>query len=161
VEWTGEWVTDFRAVMARGGAEGAGGVDGAGGADGADGANGADSADVESGANHGSRDGAAAPDDDAPQFDPVTGRYVTSRPLRRAHIQVTSGPEESATLLVKRFATTVAIKNTVSTSAAHLQSRSWTGLGSDYDSESAGEGAALEDGRGGIARGYDYDRQNR
>ena len=56
--------------------------------------------------------------------------------------------------LVERFSNVVAIKGTVSTSAIHLQNREWTGLGSDY-AQDENEGAVVEDGRKGIARGYD------
>ncbi|KGU29846.1 diphthamide biosynthesis protein 2, partial [Candida albicans P57055] len=53
------------------------------------------------------------------------------------------------------FSNAVAIKGTVSTSAIHLQNRHWTGLGSDYTEDENATGALVEDGRKGIARGYD------
>ncbi|KAH3677121.1 hypothetical protein WICMUC_001876 [Wickerhamomyces mucosus] len=100
-------------------------------------------------------------EDEAPEFDPVTGKYIsTSRPLRNIHhleIESTSNNEENQ--LVKKFSTTVAIKGTVSTSATYLQNRKWTGLGSDFlnDEEYDEEGALVEEGRGGVARSYDFD----
>lgn len=111
-------------------------------------------------------------EDEAPEFDPVTGRYVsTSRPLRKLqHLQISAEeqhPDDDADIhgLVKRFSSTVAIKNTVSTSAVHLQNRHWTGLGSDFQNDGSynieEEGAIVEDGRSGIARGYDYDNANK
>lgn len=113
-------------------------------------------------------------DDDEPEFNPVTGKYVsTSRPLRQLHhLQITSKEEEDddeddSKTLVKKFSSTVAIKNTVSTSAVHLQNRHWTGLGSDFQNENSDEeydpeeGALLEKGRGGVARGYDYDIEHK
>ena len=96
-----------------------------------------------------------------PVFDPVTGRYVsTSKPLRQInHLMVTSseqgGVDDHDNQLVKRFSNAVAIKGTVSTSAIHLQNRHWTGLGSDYTEDENAAGALVEDGRKGIARGYD------
>lgn len=102
--------------------------------------------------------------DEEPEFDPVTGRYVSSsRPLRKLeHLRISSEPETTEsvdeTALVKKLSTAIAIKNTVSTSAAHLQTRHWTGLGSDWQEDSE-EGALVEEGRGGVARGYDYDRE--
>lgn len=110
-------------------------------------------------------------DDDEPEFNPVTGKYVsTSRPLRQLHhLQITQedeAEEEDSKSLVKKFSSTVAIKNTVSTSAVHLQNRHWTGLGSDFQHDSDEEydpdaGAVLEKGRGGVARGYDYDIEHK
>lgn len=100
--------------------------------------------------------------DEEPEFDPVTGKFVAAKPLRqRAYLAVDTASDEPAeNQLVKKFASTVAIKNTVSTSAAHLQLRAWTGLGSDFQSDDYDEdGAVVEEGRGGVARGYDFDRQ--
>lgn len=68
---------------------------------------------------------------------------------------------------MKKFSSAVAIKDTVSTSAMHLQTRHWTGLGSDFQQNDSDEeannedGALVEDGRAGIARGYDYDRETK
>lgn len=105
-------------------------------------------------------------DDDAPEFDVVTGRYVsTSRPLRRyiQHLEIEEDEKnEDEKSLVKKFSSQVAIKGTVSTSAIALQGREWKGLGSDFqqDEEIDEEGALVEEGRGGVARGYDFDREN-
>lgn len=133
--WTGKWVTDFNRILSDLGEE------------------------VKE-----EKESADQADDDAPEFNPVTGKYVsTSRPLRRLqHLQITQDetePESNA--LVKKLSLAVAIKGTVSTSAAHLQTRTWTGLGSDWDTEADQEGALVEDGRSGIARGYDFDRENK
>lgn len=93
--------------------------------------------------------------DDTPEFDPVTGKLVsTSRPLRTLqHLQITQ-EESDETALVKKLSTQVALGNTVSTSAITLQSRQWTGLGSDWTETADEDGAELEEGRAGIARGY-------
>ena len=150
--WTGQWVTDFNEVL-KDIAESS-----------------QDQEEEEATASHNANELADVDsDEDAPQFDPVTGKYVsTSRPLRKLqHLQITAEEddeeeEESEKSLIKKFSSTVAIKDTVSTSAIYLQTRTWTGLGSDYkDNEQDEEGAVLEDGRGGIARGYDFDIENK
>lgn len=143
--WTRQWVTDFKSILSEIG-DGEVDVD-----------NDADKPD----AGHDS-------EDEAPEFDPVTGQYVsTARPLRRLqHLSIgdedhenTNGSGESNSL-VKKLSGAVALRNTVSTSAAHLQSRQWTGLGSDYQDDVDPEGAIVEEGGSGIARGYDFDRVN-
>lgn len=79
------------------------------------------------------------------------------------HLQITTENDNDSTQksnsLVKKFSTTVAIKNTVSTSATHLQSRTWTGLGSDYNLDD-NEGSLVEEGISGVARGYNFDVKN-
>ncbi|KAK6465868.1 Diphthamide biosynthesis protein 2 [Scheffersomyces coipomensis] len=142
--WTGKWITDFNSVLENLGEE-----------DDEEQKN--ETEDTEEG------------EDAPPVFDPVSGRLVsTSQPLRQLnHLSITSqeDTEESSNSLVKRFSNTVAIKNTISTSASRLQERHWTGLGSDFnenydDEEDHEQGALLEEGTGGIARGYDFDNSN-
>lgn len=103
--------------------------------------------------------------DEEPEFDPVTGRFISSsRPLRKVnHLQIKADDETEteSNALINRFSTNVAIRNTVSTSATHLQTRTWTGLGSDYRVEDDEEGAEIEQGTSGVARGYDFDVENR
>lgn len=99
-------------------------------------------------------------DTEEPTFNPVTGQFAESRPLRRLQYLQISGATEndsSSTAVVKKLSSEVAIKGSVSTSAVTLQNRSWTGLGSDFN-EDLEEGSIAEQGRGGIARGYDYDK---
>lgn len=148
--WTGKWETDFNLLLE---------------------IMGEDDRNLEesephngSNENDGKNDNDRDSEEDAPpEFDSVTGRYVsTSRPLRRIqHLSIALADESTSdenNVLVKKFAGTVSVRNTVSTAAAHLQNRHWTGLGSDYDKEENGDaGAVLEEGTGGIARGYDYD----
>lgn len=141
LSWTGKWVTDFKQVL-----EGF-----------------ATEEETKEESIHDDGDD----DDDEheePEFNPVTGQYVSSaRPLRRLqHLQISQEAEKSDETtdehrLVKKLSGAVAIKNTVSTSAIHLQNREWTGLGSDWVNDEE-DGATVEEGRGGIARGYDYDR---
>ncbi|ODV77736.1 diphthamide biosynthesis protein [Suhomyces tanzawaensis NRRL Y-17324] len=139
VTWTGKWETDFKKLLDQM-------VD--------------EEANQEDEGNEDDEDD----EDRPPEFNPVTGQYVsTSRPLRQLnHLRIAAEPEEeeSETSLVKKFSSTIAIKNTVSTSAVHLQNRHWTGLGSDYNQDGLDEaGALVEEGRAGVARGYDYDRE--
>jgi diphthamide biosynthesis protein 2 len=147
VSWSGKWVTEFESFLQ----------------------------DEEAGENEGEESRAyddspagdddedEDDDDDAPVFNPVTGRYVsTSRPLRNVqHLEIDSVSNSSKEegQLVKQFSRTVAIKGTVSTSAIHLQNRHWTGLGSDFnqDEDIDEEGALVEEGIGGVARGYGFD----
>ncbi|RCK59074.1 Diphthamide biosynthesis protein 2 [Candida viswanathii] len=128
LSWTGKWITDYRSVLEEYGNEV-----------------------IQE------REDADTDEDLPPEFDPVTGKYIsTARPLRQVnHLMVTAdGGGSKENQLVERFSNVVAIKGTVSTSAIHLQNREWTGLGSDY-TEEENAGAIVEDGRKGIARGYD------
>lgn len=154
--WGGEWVSDFQALLARqqGNAssdqvkEGlSAGMDGRG--DGYD----------------------EASDDEPPEFDLRTGRYVShARPMRRPKPVQTPGRQSSSAIaiappssaLVQRARGDVAMVNgTVAPGAEYLRSRrTWQGLGSDheiaYDRDEEGkiQGAAMEEGRSGLARSY-------
>ncbi|KAK9467082.1 putative diphthamide synthesis protein-domain-containing protein [Lipomyces arxii] len=114
-------------------------------------------------------------DDLPPQFDAVSGRYVASRPLqsRSAHVDIAieeSGPLPKSQQLigVKNAAGQLATRGSehYSTAGAFLQSRRfWKGLGSDFidqddddsedDTSKKTEFSVVEEGRSGIARGYD------
>lgn len=104
-----------------------------------------------------------APDSDAPEFDVVTGKFVsTSRPLRELkHVELES-PLDDSSDLVKSIRGGAVIKGTVSTSATYLQNRYWSGLGSDFkdDEDYNEDGAIVEEGIIGIARGYQFDRRD-
>lgn len=138
--WTGKWVTDFKSILGDLGEEPE------------------------------EKKETEDSDEDEPVFDPVTGQFTsTSKPLRKLqHLQISQKAENptetDSTALVQKLSLAVALKNTVSTSAAFLQQRAWTGLGSDFkdqedDSESDYDesGAVAEEGASGIARGYDFD----
>ncbi|ODV59885.1 2-(3-amino-3-carboxypropyl)histidine synthase, partial [Ascoidea rubescens DSM 1968] len=140
VTWTGKWVTDFKEIMKL------------------------DNRDEEDKSLDGSHGSDEDEDEDAPEFNPVTGQYaINSRPLRPKlyqHIEI-EAPIDNEKQLVKQFSKSMVIKGTISTSALYLQSREWSGLGSDFvqDDKEDDEGAILEQGRSGIARGYGYDRK--
>jgi diphthamide biosynthesis protein 2 len=107
-------------------------------------------------------------DANAPQFDVVSGRYVSSsRPLRRLqHVDLSMDADQSAPssaelntdakTMAERMASHLIIRGTVSTAAEYLQTRmTWKGLGSDYNEASTDEdGAKVKMGRSGLARGY-------
>ena len=139
VTWTGKWVTDFEAALK----------------------------DVEeeiaNGPNKDDDDMINKDESDAPEFDAVTGRLLdTSRPLRSLKHLELEGPTSEDKTLAKRVSGGTVIKGTVSTSVAHLQSRHWSGLGSDFktDEEFEEEGATIEQGISGVARGYGFDRHD-
>lgn len=101
--------------------------------------------------------------DYAPEFDPVTGKLKMNQPLRQLrHLELELEMESSKkdsqpvgeTGLVKSFSGSLAVGKTISTSAMGLQGRQWTGLGSDFTKEDSKEGAIVEDGHTGVARGY-------
>lgn len=151
VTWTGKWVTEFERLIADD--------------------NDNDNNESDEQETTASSDVPQSPtlegEDEAPEFNPVTGKFVsTSRPLRNIqHLEIDSASASANEdgQLVKAFSQAVAIKGTVSTSAVYLQNREWTGLGSDFAGQEDvdEEGALVEEGRGGIARGYDYDMSNR
>ena len=114
-------------------------------------------------------------DDEPPEFDLRTGKYVShSRPMGRAkpnvHNTGVSGASgevhgkaaPSSSALVQRVKGDLATVNgAVSPAAEFLRSkRTWQGLGSDYeiayerDAEGKIRGAAMEEGRTGVAKGY-------
>lgn len=103
-----------------------------------------------------------------PEFDLRTGRYVSnSRPIQREagpKGMKLAGDTVGNVSLVKRAKGDLAVVgNQVSPGAEFLRSkRTWTGLGSDFDiayDESVQErGMAIEQGRSGVARGYENER---
>lgn len=151
--WTGEWNGDFSDLVNQPIAPQAASTD-----------------DAEAAAEN---DGDADLDDDdedsaPPEFDLRTGRYIShSRPMRppRAAQSTTPGADGAAppasTALARRANGDLAtINGAASPGAEFLRSqRTWKGLGSDFaiaydEDDGAGRGAAVEEGRGGVARGY-------
>ncbi|KAF2152948.1 diphthamide biosynthesis protein [Myriangium duriaei CBS 260.36] len=108
-------------------------------------------------------------EDEPPVFDFRTGKYVSQsrpmgRPKRNASNLQSRTPATTAadTSLIKRATGDLAhVGGEVSPAAEFLRShRTWRGLGSDYeiayqhDDKGKVVGAPVEEGRGGIARGY-------
>lgn len=137
VTWTGQWVVGFSEVLA---------------------AIEEDIQDEDS--SHGS-----AADPDEPEFDAVTGKYVsTAKPLRQIrHLEIGDSEQETSSSLIQRVSGGVLIKGTVSTAAAQMQTRQWQGLGSDFAWQSGYEedGATVEEGISGVASSYQFDRINK
>lgn len=133
VTWTGQWVVDFEKVLGE----------------------------IVQDESETSEDRA---DSGEPEFDVVTGRYVsTSRPLRQLQrVEVEEAQDTGSRSLVQKVSGGVIIKGTVSTAAAAIQDRQWTGLGSDFTTQEDYEedGATVEEGTSGVASSYQYDRLN-
>lgn len=101
---------------------------------------------------------------DEPEFDAVTGKYVsTSRPLRHIqHLEIEGPKETESRSLIQKVNGGVIIKGTVSTAAASIQNREWTGLGSDFTAQDdyEEEGATVQEGISGVASSYEFDKLN-
>ncbi|KAK4508199.1 hypothetical protein PRZ48_001937 [Zasmidium cellare] len=150
--WGGEWIGDFSALLGKEQNE----------------INGHSHAEAES-TTQGDWDDQS--DDEPPEFDLRTGRYVSqSRPMGRPSRPAVaengettaSAPAPASSALVQRAKGDVAaIGGQVSPAAEYLRSkRTWQGLGSDFeisyerDEEGKIRGAAMEEGRSGVAKGY-------
>lgn len=163
--WGGEWVSDFGALLARDTKKKIE-VDGDG------------SAPIE-GEAQAEKEGDdpyadASSDDEPPEFDLRTGKYVShSRPMGRAKktskpatestaaSQPAAAPKPSSSLVQRAKGDIASINGALSPGAEYLRSkRTWQGLGSDYtveyerDENGKIRGAAMEEGRAGVARGY-------
>ena len=101
-----------------------------------------------------------------PEFDLRTGRYVShSRPMQPSLAAANRMPlgndrrQDVGNALIKRAKGDLAVVGgELSPAAEYLRSkRTWTGLGSDFEiahEDADPAGAAVEEGRSGIARGY-------
>lgn len=107
-----------------------------------------------------------------PEFDLRTGRYIShSRPMRQPKAGKSESTQDASSTadeikskassaLMKRANGDLAMINgTASPGAEYLRSqRTWVGLGSDfeigYEKDGDEKGAVVEEGRGGVARGY-------
>lgn len=165
--WGGEWVSDFGALLLRDVEKKSKATTAAGEEE--------DKAAEAPGSNDDDPYANASSDDEPPEFDLRTGRYVShSRPMGRPSANAStingSGATESATSkaakpsssLIQRTKGEIAsVNGTASPGAEYLRSqRTWQGLGSDYaieyerDENGKIRGAAMEEGRAGVARGY-------
>ena len=97
-----------------------------------------------------------------PEFDLRTGRYVSnSRPMRSSATLTEDSPATKERLeksLTKRVTSDLAaVGGQLSPGAEHLRSkRTWKGLGSDFEISYEETGTPVEQGSGGIARGYTH-----
>ncbi|KAI9818716.1 MAG: Diphthamide biosynthesis protein 2 [Thelocarpon impressellum] len=153
--WTGEWLSDFNQILAEHEQK----ADDAG--------SGSPVGDEETPAErvHGG-DLDCEEESEPPEFDLKTGRYVShSRPMRNsaAESKRAANPTTKSAALIKRENGDLAtVGGAVSPGAEYLRSqRTWKGLGSDFEiaydeagQTPDGNGASVEQGRSGVARGY-------
>ncbi|CAK1354160.1 unnamed protein product [Cercospora beticola] len=156
-QWGGEWIGDFSQLLGKEKKV----------VENGDAANNGQEPDQEASGNWDDQ----SSDDEPPEFDLRTGQYVShSRPMGRPRAlasETTSNTTEGlaappSSALVQRAKGDVAtINGQVSPAAEFLRSqRTWTGLGSDfeiaYERDEDGKiiGAAMEEGRSGVAKGY-------
>jgi diphthamide biosynthesis protein 2 len=168
--WGGEWVSDFGALLARDQEKKAVAAAACPTTQDEDA-----SVAAEVNANNATEDDPYAnvsSDDEPPEFDLRTGRYVShSRPMGRpkasnntsAATSTTSDtkPKASSSLIQRTKGEIASVNGTASPGAEYLRSqRTWQGLGSDYaieyerDENGKIRGATMEEGRAGVARGY-------
>lgn len=150
--WTGEWSSDFQKILdepkhTKGDATTTNG-DG-----------------VRSELHEGNND--YEPESAPPEFDLRTGRYVShSRPMRSSggpvNEQVSGRQITASGSLIRRVKGDLAVVGgELSPGAEHLKSkRTWKGLGSDFEIAYEEAGAAVEQGRSGIARGYTHGKDD-
>jgi diphthamide biosynthesis protein 2 len=152
-QWGGEWVANFQEVVERSKQQG-----------------GAANGDAEE--RIVGRWDEQESDDEPPDFDLRTGRYVTrSRPMGRPRPsnqdslnpngETAPAAPPSSALVQRAKGDVVSINGAVSPAAEFLRSkRTWQGLGSDYevvyerDEDGKIRGAGMEEGREGVAKGY-------
>ena len=102
------------------------------------------------------------PESAPPEFDLRTGRYVSnSRPMRPSTLSVgetsISDSQLGSSLIRRAKGDLAVVGGELSPGAEHLRSkRTWNGLGSDFEIAYEESGAAVEEGRSGIARGYTH-----
>ncbi|KAM0714107.1 hypothetical protein Q7P37_011071 [Cladosporium fusiforme] len=165
--WGGEWVSDFGALLGREAKNGAG-----------DGGEGTVVDAAEPSADNDDNDDPyanASSDDEPPEFDLRTGKYVShsrpmgrskpassSKPTKPTSDTTSSAPKPSSSLVQRARGDIAAVNGTASPGAEYLRSqRTWQGLGSDYaieyerDENGKIRGAVMEEGRKGVARGYE------
>ncbi|GAB7334872.1 hypothetical protein MBLNU13_g06770t1 [Cladosporium sp. NU13] len=164
--WGGEWVSDFGALLLRDEEKKAAAA-----------ANGPvqEDAPTTSTSNDDALYADASSDDEPPEFDLRTGRYVShSRPMGRPKAKASASNGTSATdsaastskkpsssLIHRTKGEMASVNGVASPGAEYLRSqRTWQGLGGDYaieyerDENGKIRGAAMEEGRAGVARGY-------
>jgi diphthamide biosynthesis protein 2 len=105
-------------------------------------------------------------EDDEPEYDFRTGRLVTnSRPMKTPSQKKEIEYEDDSGAVIKRSDDTqlATIGGVVSPAAEFLrEKRTWQGLGTDYevDYTHVNEGAIVQEGRSGVARGYENEKRD-
>jgi diphthamide biosynthesis protein 2 len=165
--WGGEWVSDFGALLLRDEERKAAAA-----------VNGEVQGDVAETSTENDDDDPyanASSDDEPPEFDLRTGRYVShSRPMGRPKTKssaangatatdssASTSTKPSSSLIHRTKGEVASVNGVASPGAEYLRSqRTWQGLGGDYaieyerDENGKIRGAAMEEGRAGVARGY-------
>lgn len=112
------------------------------------------------------------PESEPPEFDLRSGRYVSDARPRQSSSDLSKLSSSNVVMadadkaLIKRLNGDLAVVGgELSPGAEYLRSkRTWGGLGSDfeiaYDEPETSRGAAMEEGRSGIARGYSVNGGN-
>jgi len=162
--WTGEWRSNFQDILD---AAGTSPTNGRGEAESSESVDGAEPAVAPDGQIDSEEESAP------PEFDLRTARYVShSRPMQSSSAAARGANSNGArtgevgNALVKRAKGDVAIVGgEASPGAEYLRSkRTWKGLGSDfeiaYEEAEQPNGAPVEEGRSGIARGYVHGEAN-
>lgn len=145
--WTGEWSSDFQNILKQPSTKSAQAPINS------------EAGDITS-VNGTQGDYDSEPESAPPEFDLRTGRYVSnSRPMRSSASLTENSSASKERLeksLIKRVTGDLAlVGGELSPGAEHLRSkRTWKGLGSDFEIAYEETGAPLEQGSGGIARGY-------
>lgn len=97
-----------------------------------------------------------------PDYDLRTGRYVShARPMQTSQLSDSAHNNPPSSSLTRRARGDLAVVGgEASPGAEYLKSkRMWKGLGSDFEIAYEDTGAAVEQGRSGIARGYTHDQE--
>ena len=164
--WGGEWVSDFGALLVRDEEKKAAAAE-----------NGEGQKDMAETTTENDDDpyANASSDDEPPEFDLRTGRYVShSRPMGRpkknssaangtnaTDSSASTSTKPSSSLIHRTKGEMASVNGVASPGAEYLRSqRTWQGLGGDYaieyerDENGKIRGAAMEEGRAGVARGY-------
>lgn len=148
--WTGEWNSNFQALLGKTRPD-----------DFADGSRDEDHLDTVYDQADAAGDIDSEEESEPPVFDLRTGKYISqSRPMARP--SASKKKQATTTSLIKRANGDLAqIGGEVSPAAEFLRSkRTWQGLGSDYqiayeyDDQGKMQGAQMEQGRSGVAKGY-------
>ena len=146
--WTGQWTSDFQKILDESDTRRA--------------VSRFSENDARNGSpHHFGQDPDSEPESTPPEFDLRTGRYVAhSRPMRAARASgsgAATDEKPSNSMIMRAKGDLAVIGGDFSPGAEHLRTkRTWKGLGSDFKIAYEQPGTAIEEGRGGVARGYTH-----